>query len=335
MSASTSFPLRYVLPTTALTLHATLRLAVVVDPQGGHLEPEVAASLSASWHPTPLTSSRRMMPVEASPLRGSLPAYAVPGSLRKTFDHSHPRTAALIADLSARAEQYLAGLRMGEGSEQVVTFGQALEIVHRELATADRLRREWVSRQGRDVRCAEWDLTAGDVVNLDAATDTLPADTQIPDGRAQEMASEFGLLVAIWSDRGEGSGPSRGAAGVGVYRRLPDSLPEHSTRDGERVWVRDESLSRLRLADAGESSPEIPQQRVPAHNQPSLTVADYPLWTNAALEAAVRAARTQLELLDSSDEYSRLASTQYRDAEIAALQHEMRLAHMPRQRQGD
>jgi hypothetical protein len=53
------------------------------------------------------------------------------------------------------------------------------------------------------------------------------------------------------------------------------------------------------------------------------------------LEAAVRAARTQLELLDASDEYSRLASTHYRDAEIAALQHEMRLAYLPRQRRAD
>lgn len=336
MSAPAAFPLRYVLPTTAIMLNATLRLAVVVDEQGGHLEPEVEARLSAPWHPSPLTTTRRVLPTEVSPLRGSLPAYVVPGSLRKTFDRSHPRTAALIADLSARAEQYLAGLRMGEESEQVVTFGQALEIVHRELATADRSRREWISRQGRDVRCAEWDLTSADVVTLDAASETLPGDTEIPAGRAQEMARDFGLLVAIWNDRADSTSHGRVAAGIGVYRRLPDNLPDHAAPDDERLWVRDDSLSRLRLADAGESAFEIPQQRGAADSQSSALSYLNPVpGTDSALEAAVRAARTQLELLDSSDEYSRLASTQYRDAEIAALQHEMRLAYLPRQRHGD
>lgn len=337
MSAPVAFPLRYVLPTTAVTLNATLRLAVVVDEQGGHLEPEVAVRLSTPWHQNPLTSTRRVLPEEISPLRGSLPAYAVPGSLRKTFDRQHPRTAALIADLSARAEQYLAGLRMGEECEQVVIFGQALEIVHRELATADRTRRSWISRQGRDIRSAECYILASDVVTLEAASDVLPADTPVPDGRPQELANEYGLLVAIWSEQSEAHGHGCEAAGIGVYRRLPGDLPEHlAPADSERPWVRDETLSRLRFSDAGDPVADIPQQRGSgAEGQSAFSHTEQTPENNPALEAAVRAARTQLELLDSSDEYSRLASTQYRDAEIAALQHEMRLAHLPRQRQGD
>src|SRR5512144_2486983 len=92
MSAPAAFPLRYVLPTTAITLSATVRLAVVVDGQGGHLEPEVAVSLSAPWHPNPLTSTRRVLPDPGNPQRGNLPVYASPGSLRKMFDRLHPRT---------------------------------------------------------------------------------------------------------------------------------------------------------------------------------------------------------------------------------------------------
>jgi hypothetical protein len=338
MSAPAAFPLRYVLPTTAITLSATLRLAVFVDPQGGHLEPEMAVRLSAPWHPQPFTTVRRVLPTSDSPLSGSLPAYVVPGSLRKSFDRQHPRTAALIADLSARSEQYLAGLRMGEESEQVVTFGRALEVVHRELAAADRTRREWVSRQGREIRTAEWDLTGKDVVTLARPADTLPGDIEIPAGRATEMARDYGLLVAIWTDRADDGARGRSeSAGIGVYRRIPDTLPDHPGVDPEREWVRDEGLSRLRLADVADPVADIPHQRGGASPDSAQAIPLLPhlAHQDPALEAAVRAARTELELLDCSDEYSRLASTQYRDAEIAALQHEMRLAYMPRQRQGD
>jgi hypothetical protein len=337
MSASVSFPLRYVLPTTALSLGATLRLVVAVDAQGGHLEPEVAVSLSAPWHPAPLMSVRCVQSPQGGPLSGTLPAATVPGSLRRAFDRAHPRTAALIADLSARAEQYLAGLRMGEESSQVVTFGQALEVVHRELSVADRVRREWTSRQGRDLRSAEWDLSGGDLVSLDGSPSTLPGDTAIPAGRAREIARDYGLLVALYSDDADDDQRRREAsAGVAVYRRMPDGIPDHPAADDASEWVRDDVLSRLWLADANDPVAEIPQQR--RAEQPLRMAA--PVFGGAGsadplLEAAVRAAHTQLELLNASDEYSRLASTQFRAEEIAALQHEMRLAYLPRQRSGD
>jgi hypothetical protein len=336
MSAPAAFPLRYVLPGTAIRLSVTLRLAVVVDGQGGHLEPEVAVSLSAPSHPQPLTTVRRVLPMGDGTLKGSLPPYAVPGSLRRTFDRRHPRTAALIADLSARSEQYLAGLRMGENSEQVVTFGRALEVVHRELAAADRARREWTSRQGREVRHAEWELSGQDVVSIPEPVDVLPGDVEIPRGRAQEVARELGLLVAISADRSDDS--PRGhveSAGVGVYRRIPEALPDLPKVETDRAWVRDEGLSQLRLADVADPVSDIPHQRGANESPHLLPFGAQGTHQDPELEAAVRAARVQLELLDCSDEYSRLASTQYRDAEIAALQHEMRLAYLPRQRRGD
>jgi hypothetical protein len=338
MSASVTFPLRYVLPTTALTVGVTLRLVVVVDDQGGHLEPEVAVGLSAPWHPQPLRSTRRVVTHDGHPLAGALPASAVPGSLRRAFDRAHPRTAALIADLSARSEQYLAGLRMGEESSQVVTFGQALEVVHRELAAADRARRECVSRQGRDVRTAELDVTGNDMISISGPRQTLTADIEIPSGRAQDLAREFGLLLALVSDDADpGNGRGRAdTASVAVYRRRPARWPDHMAPDPTLDWVRDDALSRLRLADASEPTSDIPQQRVSAEMERMMTpLLGRPFSPDPELEAAVRAARTQLDLLDASDEYSRLASTQYRAEEIAALQHQMRLAYLPRQRSGD
>lgn len=338
MSTSTAFPLRYVLPTTALTLSVTLRLAVVVDEQGGHLEPEVAASLSATWHPTPLTSVRRVVDTDGHPLAGSLPAAAVPGSLRRAFDRSHPRTAALIADLSARSEQYLAGLRMGEDPSQVVTFGQALEIIHRELAAADRTRREWVSRQGQDIRSREWDITGADLVTVVGRQPTLPADVEIPAGRAEELARDFGLLIALVTEESTAGARARTeSARVAVYRRRPERLPgqEASAADPAPEWLRDDLLSRLRLADATEVG-DVPNQRVsPATERLMAPLLGQQLTFDPQVDAATRAARTQLDLLDASDEYSRVACMQYRAEEIASLQHQMRLAYMPRQRQGD
>jgi hypothetical protein len=337
MSASTAFPLRYVLPTTALTLSAVLRLVVVVDDKGGHLEPEVEVALSAPWHPSPLTSVRRVVTHDGHSLTGTLPASAVPGSLRRAFDRMHPRTAALIADLSARSEQYLAGLRMGEEPSQVVTFGQALEIVHRELAAADRTRREWISRQGSEVRSGEWDLSGSDMITVIGARATLPGDLAIPEGRAQDLAREYGLLLALVTDEAvPPARPRTESASVAVYRRRPERWPGQDTGEPDVEWTRDDALSRLFLADAGDPANELPHQRVSPETERLIApLLGRPLPADSHLEAATRAARIQLDLLDASDEYSRIASTQYRAEEIAGLQHQMRLAYMPRQRRGD
>ena len=340
MSASAVFPLRYVLPTTALSVHATLRLVVVVDTLGGHLEPEVDVSLAAPWHPEPLTSVRRVLRGDGDPLNGSLPASAVPGSLRKAFDRSHPRTAALIADLSARCEQYLAGLRMGEEPALVVTFGQALTIVHRELAGADRTRREWISRQGRRVRTVDCDVTGADMITIPAKAARLPGDTELPDGRAQDLARDYGLLVALVDGTGADTRTRSRSVEAAVYRRTPGSWPgQAAVADPDEEWVRDDALSRLWLTDG--SDPTNPVGDLPAPRQsPQGQQVLAPLpgrtsWVDPDVEAMARAARTQLDLIDASDEYSRLASAQHRADEIASLQHQMRIAYLPRQRQGD
>ncbi|HEY6795756.1 MAG TPA: hypothetical protein VI248_13840 [Kineosporiaceae bacterium] len=328
MSAPAAIPLRYVLPTTALTLSAAVRKGVVVDDQGGHLEPEVAVALWAPWHPQPLWSVRSVNPPEGTASRSPSTA---PGSLRRAFDRAHPRTAALIADLSARAEQYLAGLRMGDDPAQVVTFGQALEVVHRELAAADRTRREWISRQGRTVRSGEWDLSGADMITVIGLRPTLAPDTRVPEGGATELARDYGLLLALVTDEASAGTRSRtGSAGVAVYRRQPENLPLRETSDADPEWVRDDVLSRLWLADAGDAPAEVPRPRTPVDAERAVPAQpDRPLPGDALLEAGARVARTQLDLLDASDEYARLASTQYRTEEIDALQRQLRLAFRP------
>ncbi|WP_088287693.1 hypothetical protein [Kineosporia sp. A_224] len=320
MTTPVTSPLRYVLSATALTVGTTLRLAVVSDDRGGHLEPEVVVSLGSLARVRPVASAQSV-PVEV----GS-PAWTVPGSLRRVFDKAHPRTAALAADLAARAEQFLAGLRMSEDLSEVVTIGQALEVVHRELAAADRMRREWVAGQGHDVRTSTWDLGADDLLPVEGAPRTLPAGTALPSETADALAREYGVLVAL---TGGESDSALGGSAVAVYRRPPAGLPEGATAVADDVWRRDDALSHLQLIETSGAHPVAPGV-VPAPRAPedrwvgSGHVPSAPA-PEAAL-AAVEIARTQLELLQGSDEYARLAATHHRAEELVALEHEARLA---------
>jgi hypothetical protein len=203
-----------------------------------------------------------------------------PGALRDAFNHAHPRTAALIADLSARAEQFLAGMRMGDGPAEVEVFGSALVVVERELAAADRMRREWVAAQGFDVRDGRFEVDLADAVTVvEPLPDRLPADTVVAPGGAEQLAGNYGLLVAVAdperADAGTATGaPGAGISGVGregydrvdellvrqarpvtvaVYRRAPAvvSVPGTAAKaDGE--WLRDDALTQyLDAVDAG------------------------------------------------------------------------------------
>ncbi len=305
MATPAAQTLRYVLPTTAVRLSAQVRLSVVPDAKGGHLEPQVAARIVTRGRRTAVASVHDV--ALASP-----PAWAKPGSLRRRFDRENPRTAALIADLSARSEQFLAGLRMGENTAEVITFGQALEVVHRELAGADRMRREWIALQGRAIRTATWDVDDADLLPLEYPAATLPADVALPGGDALELAQDFGLLLASVSHDGHGTT-------LAVYRRAPRHLPDvEDTAGGE--WVCEPALSHLRLLD----TPAVPRPR--DGEEPAGAEAAEALGLHTVFEdSPVDLARRQLALLDASDEYSRLASTHERTEELAALELLMRL----------
>lgn len=190
-------------------------------------------------------------------------AWTRPGSLRVAFNKTHPRTAALIADLSARAEQFLAGMRMGDGPAEVETFGSALAVVERELAAADRMRREWIAAQGVDVRSGQWQVDLGSVVLVPEplpATlpgDTLPGDGPAGDGRAGDgpagdgpvgdgpagdgrvgdgpagdgparlLAREYGVLLAV-ADPERDAADTAAEGGVEGYQRVDELLLRQS-----------------------------------------------------------------------------------------------------------
>jgi hypothetical protein len=323
MTAPVTPHLRYLLTSTVLTVHTVVRLAVVPDDEGGHLEPQVAVTLSTPARPVPVTSAMR---VPIAP--GIAPAWAAPGSMRHTFDHAHPRTAALAADLSSRAEQFLAGLRMGEDPSEVVAFGNALTVVHRELAAADRMRREWIAGQSRDVRSATWDLTRDDLLALPTAPRTLAADVELPGGgQAAGLAAEYGVLVAVVDGTDEHGMPT-GPATVVVYRRPPLELPDVPTPDAAQPWRRDGALAHLHLVDELDrpvAGAGVPSPRTPWEDGTDGRGSGEVEQSEAAFVAA-ETARCQLELLQGSDEYARLAATHARAEELQALEQEARLA---------
>jgi hypothetical protein len=198
-----------------------------------------------------------------------------PGALRTAFNKAHPRTAALICDLSARAEQFLAGMRMGDGPAEVEEFGSALAVVERELAAADRMRREWIAAQGFDVRAGSWQVDLADVVLLPGsdlpatlAGDTLPGttvgDATAGAGPATVLARDYGVLIALLDpDRPDAAGAPGTPGGetyarvdelllrqprpvtVAVYLRAPAGVGVPGTgprTDGD--WTRDDALTQ-------------------------------------------------------------------------------------------
>lgn len=314
-----SIPLSYYLPKTVLKLAAHMRFVVVVDDQGGHLEPQVAATLGC--YVVPDTRARCSATIDASVLEknslaielsangliaaiGSVPAataapsstgalliapqqtsvsmlpvpgglrldptnpesWTSPGSLRTVFSRTHPRTAALIADLSSRADQFLAGLRMSDQATEVLAFGSALEVVERELAAADRMRREWIALQGFAVRSDTWQIDVPSTVTVrgdvgDKPPATLPADTPVPPEQAV-AARDHGLLVAVVDahtpdakqrklqlDRRDELLMRRARpVTVAVYRRIPEGVDGF---DPKAAWTLDKALvTSLDVVDA-------------------------------------------------------------------------------------
>jgi hypothetical protein len=310
MSTAPASRLRYRLPTTLITLSAAVRLAVVADPEGGHLEPEVAVSLAPRGQPEPLASAV----VVPLPTGLPMPQWHSEGELCRIFNRAHPKTSALITDLSLRVEQYLAVLRMGESTTEIVTVGQVLGIVNRELAAADRMRREWIAGQGRAIRASTGDLTIDDLVLLETCPNELPVETAVPAGIATTLAADYGVLVARVES--PPTGPSgAGPATVAVYRRAPRDLPDVGPADADQPWRRDDSLSHLHLMEEDEGS---------GHAMPD----------DAAVLAALApdTARCQLDLLMASDECTQLAATHARAGELEALENATRLVRIPRQR---
>ena len=174
---------------------------------------------------------------------------------------------------------------------------------------------------GAEVRTAEWDLQGADMVTVVGPSSTLPADKEIPKGRAQDLARNYGLLLALVTDEAAPKSRIRtDSAAVAVYRRRPERLPgQEKAVEPAAERVRDHALSRLHLADADRTRSTFPAATLAGGREALRPVC----WAGRSTagpfaEAAARAARIQLELLDASDEYSRIASTQYRADEIAA-----------------
>jgi len=315
MTTSVMNLLRQARTTTVLSLSASVRLVVAPDRLGGHLVPEIVVHLTSRPSGVPALGSNRIAleSVQA-------PAWYQDGSLRREFDFVHPHMSALLTDLTSRSEQYLAGLRMGEHLEEVEAFGRALSVVHRELAAADRMRRGWIARRGYEVRGATFDLALGDLLQLEHCPAALPADTRPPKGTASKLSEGYGLLfVASGTDPEAGAGEP---TTLYVYRRPPHSLPEMPEVGVGRMWQRDDALSGIPLI--GETG---------GSTMPSGVLQDpEDLLRDARWSQTIAVAQCQLELLEASDEYTKLAVSHERVEEVAALREEVGLLAAPRPR---
>lgn len=307
MTAATTSPLRFRLPTALITVSAAVRLTVVADAKGGHLEPEVAIALATRGQSRPLASAST---VAATP--GA--SWLIEGNLRATFDRQHPKTASLIMDLSMRAEQYLSVLRMGEDVSEIATCGRVLSILNEQLAAADRMRREWLAAQGRGLRAHTQDLTHEDLVTLTSCPSELPAEVTIPSAAAQMLADNYGVLFARVESASANPAVAVPAT-MAVFRRAPIGHPDIKAPGADDPWVRDNALSHVHLVDDD-------------------TLAGYEMPQDGTVKAALAPdlAQIQLDLLMASDECTQLAATHARAEELAMLESASRLVRLPGQR---
>jgi hypothetical protein len=139
-------------------------------------------------------------------------------------------------------------------------------VVERELAAADRMRREWSAIQGFDVRSGSWSMDLSSAISLPGATAdelpiNLPGDTVVPAVLA-DLARDYGVLIALVDpNRSESTAVTGGLdrrdelllrrarqVTVAVYRRVPqDSLGF----EADAPWELDPALTtRLDAVDA-------------------------------------------------------------------------------------
>ncbi|MDQ1292126.1 MAG: hypothetical protein QG608_3 [Actinomycetota bacterium] len=315
MTTSVMNLLRQARTTTVLSVNASVRLVVVPDRLGGHLVPEVVVHLTSLPRRVAILGRHR---VALETIQA--PAWYQEGSLRREFDIVHPHMSALLTDLTSRSEQYLAGLRMGERLDEVEAFGRALSVIHRELAAADRMRRGWIARRGYEVRGCAFDLAPDDLLSLEHCPAALASDTRLPKGVAPKLSEGYGLLFVVsGSNSEEGAGEP---TTLHMYRRSPHSLPEIPEVGVGRMWQRDDILGGIPLIDEADGA-SFPSGNLP---DPDDQVRDVQ-WSET-----IAVARCQLELLEASDEYVKLAVSHERIEEVAALREEVGLLAGPRPR---
>lgn len=165
----------------------------------------------------------------------------------------HKGLADLLSGLTQRIEHHLAVVAAdGSSAADVVASGAALQVLHREAAAVDRLRREWIARHASVGEVVRADLTVDDLALLKAKTAVLPQrmvadEFQLPAAWG-EIAARHGVVVAIADDQRNWGRPAKPElrttdqlimrrprpVQLGVYRRVRDG---QSTGDGgKQFW---------------------------------------------------------------------------------------------------
>ncbi|MGI5499034.1 hypothetical protein [Lentzea sp. CA-135723] len=386
------FPLRYFLPITRFAITLTERLdgdsvitissALAAD-RGARCRTEVKESLLETVSLTVTLDDNGVISsigTESGRDVAALVKFAAkviplatfraadrPKSLADQWIDQHERSADLLGALSARLDALLTSLAAAAEPAEIVSIGNALQVVERELAALDRVRREWIARQGTSVLTA--DVSANQVVNLDrsALPGTLPREQSANPALRGLIAKN--LLPVLASDRAslpESNYPSDlEHEDALVFRRArPATLGIYRRGSAAEAWTLDEALVLpVDVIDQFSEQEKVSfdgevwrKRKIDLAFHPDGSIKTYGVTSTSAVsgvadaagglidslvaarkeraaapseaEQALDEAKTRLDLLQTSTELAQLAATHDRAGELAELDQLVKLAEL-------
>lgn len=284
-------------------------------------------------------------------------------TLEELWAAAYPRSYQALSKLGDQVGHYLGVLETSQLSADIIAAGEALTILHRELAAVDRMRRDWIAAQAEVHDPCFWALQTTDLLRLPKAD--LPAelsvDQSIPAG-AQELA-ERGILIALVDlERRElpTERPDLERTDEIIFRRArPVTMGVYRLKsDG---WQLDPSFTRgLDIVDAHSTLDEVSLQgrwfrtrTIKLDVHPDRSVKTYAVTSGSTAAAAVTSvgglfdavkaipgvgaakaqrelddAKVKRDLLQTSSEYAQLSATRDRAVELAELEQRVKIAEL-------
>lgn len=286
-------------------------------------------------------------------------------SLEDQWEAAHPRSGAALTRLAAQIDTYLGVLETSKMSAEIIAAGEALTVLHRELAAVDRMRRDWIAAQAHALDPQSWTLQTTDLLRLHEPEllDELPANQQTPKG-ADELARQGILLALVDLERRQPpeNRPNLDRTDEILFRRArPVTLGVYRRESESDGWTLDPAFTRdLDVVDAHSSLDEISLQgpwmrtrKIQLDFYPDRSVKTYGVTSETTVAGAVTAvgglleavkelpgvgakkaqrelddAKIKRDLLQTSSEYAQLSATHDRAAELAELEQRVKLAEL-------
>lgn len=246
----------------------------------------------------------------------------------------------------------------------VAQSGAALDVLQGQLAAIGQAKRTWISAQATALDSNQWKLQPSDLVTVNAPSLPEDLDAKGISEPLAEMASRFGVLIAIADAHREGKERTEGEAltdQIALRRSRPVTVGAYVRAQPEGPWKLDpDSVVSMDVVDGFSHTDYLPldgswlrSRKFELSYYPDMSLKSFGLTTESSasavatsvgevfdaaskaakdyrerpseLESKVESAKTQLELLKTATDMEVLAATKGRAAELAVLEQEKKI----------